>query len=64
MITKNTELTEALWGKFVPSALADGRLKAKPDPVIISGGLDAFQQGMDKQKQGVSATKVVIDLQS
>ena len=57
-------MTDAIWGGFVPAALVDGRLKAKPDPIIIKGGLGAVQQGLDKQKAGVSAAKVVVDLQS
>ncbi|KAI9659374.1 MAG: hypothetical protein M1821_001632 [Bathelium mastoideum] len=63
-ITKDSALTEAIWGKFVPAALADGRLKAKPDPIVIKGGLQAIQEGMEKQKQGVSAAKIVVDLHS
>ncbi|KAF2235712.1 GroES-like protein [Viridothelium virens] len=63
-ITQDTCFVKAFWGEFVPAALADGRLKAKPDPIVIKGGLDALQQGVDKQRQGVSAAKVVVDLQS
>lgn len=52
----------AVWGKYVPQALADGSLKPKPDPLVVGKGLESVQEGLNKNKAGVSAKKVVIDL--
>lgn len=60
--TDEKEVGDAVWRKYVPEALADGRLQAKPDPIVIGKGLDKVQEGLDKQKAGVSAGKIVIDL--
>lgn len=56
------EVGDAVWRKYVPDALADGRLQAKPDPIVIEGGLSKIQEGVDRQKQGVSAAKIVVAL--
>jgi hypothetical protein len=37
-------------------------LKAKPEPVVVGNGLQDIQYGLDIQKKGVSAKKVVIAL--
>lgn len=57
------DVGEAVWGHFIPMALAEGKFQAKPDPQIITGGLEAVQQGLDTQKAGVSAAKIVVELQ-
>jgi hypothetical protein len=56
------EVGEAVWGKYVAGALEDGSLKTKPDAIVIGKGLEMIQEGLDKQKKGVSAGKVVIAL--
>jgi NADPH:quinone reductase-like Zn-dependent oxidoreductase len=56
------EVGEAIWGKYVPEALVDGTLQAKPDPIVLGKGLEKVQEGLDKQKAGVSAGKIVIEL--
>ncbi|KAI9712039.1 MAG: hypothetical protein M1820_001748 [Bogoriella megaspora] len=61
---KDERLATGIWGNFVPAALADGRLKAKPDAIIIKGGLGKIQEGLDTLKQGISAGKIVVDLES
>ncbi len=61
--TQQKEVGDAIWRKFVPEALAQGKLQAKPDPMVIKGGLSAVQEGLDKQKAGVSAKKVVVEIQ-
>jgi NADPH:quinone reductase-like Zn-dependent oxidoreductase len=53
---------EAVWGEFVPQALADGTLQCKPDPLVVKGGLGAVQEGLNKQKAGVSASKIVVEI--
>lgn len=55
-------MANAVWKDFVPKALQSGQLRATPDPIIIQGGLKEVQHGLDRQKQGVSAAKVVVKL--
>ena len=47
---------------FLPRALADDRYIAAPDPLVIGHGLGQIQAGLDAQKKGVSAKKVVVTL--
>lgn len=46
----------------MPAALEAGTFLPKPDPKIISGGLEAIQRAMDLQKKGVSAQKIVVEI--
>ncbi|KAJ5768162.1 hypothetical protein N7533_000745 [Penicillium manginii] len=56
------DIGEWIWGKYVPEALANGTFKPKPEPVVVGNGLQDIQYGLDIQKKGVSAKKVVIAL--
>ncbi|CAI7662623.1 unnamed protein product [Penicillium glandicola] len=58
----NLDVGDAVWRKYLPEALASGKFLAKPDPWIIEGGLERVQDGMDLQKKGVSAKKIVIEV--
>ncbi|KAE8325606.1 chaperonin 10-like protein [Aspergillus sergii] len=58
----NEEMGGAIWGKFVPEALASGQLQAKPDPVVVGHGLSEIEYGLKVQKAGVSAKKIVVTL--
>jgi NADPH:quinone reductase-like Zn-dependent oxidoreductase len=51
-----------IWGEFVPAALANGVLKPRPDELLVGRGLYFVQAGLDKQRGGVSARKVVVTL--
>lgn len=51
-----------LWESYIPQALAQGKLKAVPSPMVVGKGLDSVQEGCDANKKGVSAKKVVIEL--
>ena len=51
-----------LWEAYVPGALANGRLKAKPEPQIVGKGLKEIQKALNVLKGGVSATKIVVEL--
>lgn len=57
-----SDMTHQIWADFLPKALASGQLKAVPEPLVIGTGLESVQKGMDKNKAGVSAKKVVIEL--
>lgn len=56
------DVGDAVWRKYLPEALAAGKFQAKPDPLVLRGGLAKVQEGMDLLKAGVSAKKVVIEV--
>lgn len=56
------ETSKALYHEHVPEALADGRLKPRPKALVVGDGLESVQKGLDRQKKGVSARKVVVTL--
>ncbi|RDI76943.1 hypothetical protein Vi05172_g13044 [Venturia inaequalis] len=58
--TKEPEVADMLWNHYVPGALADGSLKAVPPPLVAGKGLESLQMAVEKQKEGVSANKVVV----
>jgi hypothetical protein len=58
----NIDVGDAVWRKFIPDALAAGRFQAKPDPLLVHGGLEKVQEGLDLLKRGVSAKKVVVEI--
>ena len=58
----DNEVSKVIYEDFLPQALADGRYVAAPEPTVVGKGLDHVQAGLDAQKQGVSAQKVVISL--
>ncbi|KAG8628683.1 hypothetical protein KVT40_002548 [Elsinoe batatas] len=49
-------------GKFLYEGLEAGSIKPLPEPLIIGKGLESIQKAVDKNKQGVSAKKVVVEL--
>ncbi|OCK79131.1 GroES-like protein [Lepidopterella palustris CBS 459.81] len=57
---KDKDIGQAIWGKFIPEALANGSFQAKPDPQVITGGLSKIQEACDVLKKGISAGKVVV----
>ncbi|KAF2150267.1 GroES-like protein [Myriangium duriaei CBS 260.36] len=56
------EFGQAIYNDFVPGALESGQLKTLPPPQVVGKGLDAIQKGLDTLRNGVSATKIVIEL--
>ncbi|KAF2675152.1 zinc-binding oxidoreductase CipB [Microthyrium microscopicum] len=59
---ESPEVAKAVWGEYLPAALADGSFLAKPDPIVVGTGLEKIQDGFERHKQGVSAAKVVVKL--
>ncbi|KAK9378447.1 chaperonin 10-like protein [Kockiozyma suomiensis] len=47
---------------FLTPAIKEGKYIVAPKPLIVGKGLEAIQSGIDRQKQGMSAEKVVISL--
>ena len=58
----DNEVSKVLYEDFLPQALAAGHYVAAPEPVVVGKGLDHIQAGLDAQRQGVSAKKVVVSL--
>ncbi len=58
----DNEVSRVIYEDFLPQALADGCYVAAPEPTVIGKGLNYVQAGLDAQKQGVTAKKVVISL--
>lgn len=56
------DVTDAVWGTYVPEALQKGVFKPLPPATVIGKGLESIQKGMDENKKGVSYAKVVIEL--
>ncbi len=59
---KDNEVSKLIYEDFLPSALANHRFVAAPKPHVVGTGLEAVQAGLDAQRSGVSAAKVVISL--
>lgn len=59
---KDDEVSTLIYQHFLPQALADGRYRAAPEPFVIGTGLEHVQAGLDAQRKGVSAKKIVITL--
>ncbi len=47
---------------FLPSALAEGRFVPAPSPTVVGTGLDQIPIALERQRQGVSASKLVVRL--
>ncbi|POY72690.1 hypothetical protein BMF94_4519 [Rhodotorula taiwanensis] len=61
----DAKVAKSIYLDFSPLALANGTLRAKPDPLVVGKGLGSIQEGINVQRKGVSAKKVVIsDIQA
>ncbi|MFB2580443.1 zinc-binding alcohol dehydrogenase family protein [Herbiconiux sp. P15] len=59
---KDTAVGPAVWRDFLPSALAEGRYRAAPAPMVTGHGLEAIPEALARLREGVSASKVVVTL--
>merc|ERR1712230_38330 len=55
-------LTHPVWEGDITPALEQGKLMAVPELLVVGKGLESVQKGLQKNKEGVSAKKVVIEL--
>lgn len=53
-------VAEAVYGRFLPSALAQGSFVPAPEPLVVGHGLDKIQEAFEVGKKGVSAKKLVV----
>ncbi|KAM0145560.1 hypothetical protein ACHAQE_011205 [Botrytis cinerea] len=54
---------DPLWANFITPALEQGKLKCLPKPYVIGRGLESVEEGCLANKKGVSAKKLVIELE-
>lgn len=59
---KKTDLGNAIFGEFLPKALAEKSYIAAPEPDVVGHSLEDVQQALDLQRRGVSAKKLVVKL--
>lgn len=62
IVSGEPEVARAVWGDYVPAALESGALVPRPRELVVGRGLYFVQRGLDTNKAGVSAAKVVITL--
>jgi NADPH:quinone reductase-like Zn-dependent oxidoreductase len=58
----DNEVSRVIYQDFLPRALAEGRYTPAPDPLVVGRGLDMIPTALRRQRQGVSARKVVVTL--
>ncbi|KAI5198361.1 hypothetical protein AUEXF2481DRAFT_110504 [Aureobasidium subglaciale EXF-2481] len=51
-----------LWENFVGPALERGTLKCVPSAYVVGSGLESIEKGLEINKKGVSARKVVVEI--
>ncbi|KAF2170833.1 hypothetical protein M409DRAFT_18806 [Zasmidium cellare ATCC 36951] len=56
------ELGPMIYQDFLPRALAEKKFVPAPEPMVVGIGLEYVQEGLEVNKKGVSAKKVVIKL--
>lgn len=62
MIFAVNDIAAPVWRNYVTEALEKGKLKCLPPPTVIGKGLKFVNEGLKKSKEGVSATKLVVEL--
>ena len=58
----DNEVGPMIYRDFLPSALAEGRYVAAPEPLVFGRGLDKVPGALEANKKGVSAKKLVVAL--
>ena len=56
------EVGPMIFEAFLPTALAEGRFVAAPSPIVVGAGLAKIPAALERQRQGVSAGKLVVKL--
>lgn len=56
------DATDPVWKDYITPALEQSKLRCLPRPEIVGTGLESIQKGMDANKKGVSAKKIVVTL--
>jgi NADPH:quinone reductase-like Zn-dependent oxidoreductase len=56
------EVGPMIFADFLPAALAEGRFVASPAPMVVGTGLAQIPAALERQRLGVSASKLVVTL--
>ncbi|KAF2450686.1 putative zinc-binding alcohol dehydrogenase domain-containing protein cipB [Karstenula rhodostoma CBS 690.94] len=62
MIFAVNDVATPVWENFVTPALEAGKLQCLPAPTVVGKGLEFINEGLRRSKEGVSATKLVVEL--
>lgn len=62
VVAINHAVCGPVWERYITPALEAGKLQCLPEPLVMGNGLEYVQKGLDENKKGVSARKVVIEL--
>ena len=57
---KDNEVGPAIYGDFLPAALARGAYRAEPTATVVGEGLASIPKALDRLREGISATKLVV----
>ena len=57
-----SEVGAAIFQRFLPAALEDGRFRPAPTPILAGTGLPDLPAALDALRAGVSAAKIVVTL--
>lgn len=49
-------------GTWLRENLAEGKVKPSPEPTVVGKGLEAINAGLDRLREGVSCTKLVVEV--
>lgn len=56
------DVSQAIWGKYLPQALQQGTLKPAQPALVAGKGLEEVHEPIDLLKKGVSWQKVVVEV--
>jgi NADPH:quinone reductase-like Zn-dependent oxidoreductase len=56
------EVGPLIYERFLPAALAEARFVAAPEPLMAGHGLECIPAALERQRNGVSARKLVVTL--
>jgi NADPH:quinone reductase-like Zn-dependent oxidoreductase len=62
MIFAVNDVATPVWERFVTPALEAGKLLCLPPPTVVGKGLGVVNEALRRSKEGVSATKLVVEL--
>lgn len=62
MIFAVDDVADPVWSDYVTPALASGRLRCLPPPLVVGKGLECVQAALETCAKGVSAAKVVVEI--
>jgi NADPH:quinone reductase-like Zn-dependent oxidoreductase len=59
---KDNEVSKVIFEDYLPQALLQHQYQCSPRPSVVGHGLESLQEGVNRLKEGVSASKLVVTL--